>query len=173
MDKPESGEKRALIDKLKAMAISPSCCPELQKATLSYLSAVAFEQVAVKSFLASLNEAVDMSHQTLIEKVKDMAVTPTCCPVLRQAAKTYLSALTAEKNAAKNLLKEIEADISDINHLVAFSHSDRAVEKFGAERAKIFAANADALKASGAKFCNCFACTTAREILAEKNVLLE
>ena len=165
-------EKRTLIDKLKAMATSPSCCPELQKATLTYLSALAFEQVAMKSFLASLNEALDVSHQTLIEKVRDMAVTPTCCPVLRQAAKTYLSALTAEKTAAKNLLAELEDDISDINHLIDFSHSEQAIERFGADRARIFAANADALKASGAKFCNCFACTTAREVLAEKDVLL-
>lgn len=165
-------EKRDLVDKLKAMAISPSCCPELQKSTLAYLSALAFEQVAVKSFLASLNEALDVSQQTLIEKVKDMAVTPTCCPVLRQAAKAYLGALTAEKTAAKNLLAELEEDISDIDHLVEYLHSDQAVEKLGAERAKIYAASADALKASGAKYCNCFACTTAREVLEHKDVLL-
>lgn len=165
-------EKRTLVDKLKAMATSPSCCPELQKATLAYLSALAFEQVAMKSFLSSLNEALDTSQQTLIEKVKDMAVTPTCCPVLRHAAKAYLSALTAEKTAAKNLLAEIEEDISDIDHLVEYLHSDQAVDKLGTERAKIFASSADALKASGAKFCNCFACTTGREVLKHREVLL-
>ena len=166
-------EKRDLVDKLKAMAISPSCCPELQKATLAYLSALAFEQVAVKSFLASLNEALDVSQQTLIEKVKDMAVTPTCCPVLRQAAKAYLGALTAEKTAAKNFFAELEDDIVDIDSLIMFSHSPQAVEKLGAKRAKLFADNADALKAAGAKYCNCLACTIGLEILADKEILLD
>ena len=79
-----------------------------------------------------------MDKQTLIKKIKAMTAAPSCCAELKAATQAYLDAVgTAdEKVAAKNLVAEIEADITSIDGLVAFAHSDHAVEIFGAEGAK-------------------------------------
>ncbi|MBR0261832.1 MAG: heat-shock protein Hsp90 [Selenomonadaceae bacterium] len=115
-----------------------------------------------------------MDKQTLIEKIKAMAAAPSCCEELKAAVKIYLDAVgTAdEKVAAKNLIAEIKDDITEIDNLVAFAHSEQAVQYFGAEGAKKFAAHADELKASGAKYCDCGACAPAVEILENKEILL-
>jgi len=116
-----------------------------------------------------------MDKQTLIEKVEAMAAAPSCCASLKAKVAAYVDALgtPGEKVAAQNLIAEIEEDITPIDSLVAFAHSEMAVQKFGAEGAKNFAAHADELKASGAKYCNCSACTLGLEILDHKDVLLK
>ena len=115
-----------------------------------------------------------MDKQTLIETIKAMVEAPSCCPELKAATAAYLDAVgTAdEKVAAKNLLAEIEEDITTIDNLVSFAHSDIAVQIFGAEGAKKFAAHADELKAGGAKYCDCGACTNGLKVLDNKAVLL-
>ena len=115
-----------------------------------------------------------MTKEQLLEKLKSMVAAPSCCAELKAATQNYLDAVgTAnEQTAAKNLLAEIEEDITNIDNLVAFAHSDHAAEIFGADGAKKFAAHADELKASGAKYCDCGACAPAVEILANKAVLL-
>lgn len=114
-----------------------------------------------------------MDKQTLIEKAKSMAAAPSCCAELKAAVQAYLDAVgTAdEKIAAKNLIAEIEEDITPIDGLVAFAHSAHAVEVFGAEGAKKFAVHADELKTSGAKYCDCGACAPGLEILQNKDIL--
>jgi len=115
-----------------------------------------------------------MDKQTLINKAKAMAAAPSCCPELKTAVQVYLDAVgtAKEKSSAQNLIAEIEEDITPIDSLVAFAHSDHAKEIFGAEGAKNFAAHADELKASGAKYCDCRACAPGLEILANKEILL-
>lgn len=115
-----------------------------------------------------------MDKQALIEKIKAMSSAPSCCAGLKAAVKVYLAAVgTAdEKIAAQSLISEIEADITTIDNLVAFAHSEQAKEIFGANGAKNFAAHADELKASGAKYCDCGACAPAVEILQYKEILL-
>ena len=115
-----------------------------------------------------------MDKQTVIEKLKAMAAAPSCCAELKQATQAYFDALgTAdEKSAAQNLIAEIEADITTVDDLVPFAHSELAVQIFGADGQKKFAAHADELKASGAKYCDCGACAPGVEILANKDVLL-
>lgn len=112
--------------------------------------------------------------KALLEKLKDIAASPSCYVDLRDMIKKYFDALgTAdEKVAVENLIDELKADVVRIEQLVLFAHSNNAIEMFGAARAKIFAANADALKASGAKYCNCFACTQGLEVLQHKDILL-
>ena len=114
-----------------------------------------------------------MDKQALIEKIKAMAAAPSCCPELTAAVQHYFDALGTDKEkvAAQNLIAEIEGDITTIDNLVAFAHSDRAKEIFG-EGQKGFAAHADELKASGAKYCDCGACAPALEILNNKEILL-
>lgn len=116
-----------------------------------------------------------MDKQALIEKAQAMAAAPSCCAELKAAVSAYLDAVgTAnEKTAAKNLIAEIEEDITPIDGLVAFAHSAHAADIFGAEGAKKFAAHADDLKASGAKYCDCGACAPGVEILQNKEILLK
>lgn len=115
-----------------------------------------------------------MDKQALIEKIKVMSSAPSCFADLKAASAVYLNAIgTAdEKIAAQNLIAEIEKDITPIDNLVAFAHSEQAKEMFGANSAKNFAAHADELKASGAKYCDCGACAPAAEILQHKEILL-
>ena len=115
-----------------------------------------------------------MDKQTLIEKLKAMAAAPSCCAELKQATQAYFDALgTAdEKSAAQNLIAEIEADITTVDNLVPFAHSELAVQIFGVDGQKKFAAHADELKASGAKYCDCGACAPAVEILQNKAILI-
>ena len=115
-----------------------------------------------------------MDKQTLLKKIWNMAISPSCHPELREVTRNYFSVLgtAEEKIAAQNFITALEAKVEPIETLVIFAHSNRAIEMFGAERAKIFAANADALKASGAKWCNCRACTLGLEILEHKDILL-
>ena len=114
-----------------------------------------------------------MNKQTLIEKAKAMAAAPSCCPKLVATVQIYLDAVGTDKEkvAAQKLIAEIEEDITPIDALVAFAHSERAKEIFGAGQ-KNFAAHADELKASGAKYCDCGACAPALEILQNKSILL-
>ena len=114
-----------------------------------------------------------MDKQALIEKIKAMAAAPSCCPELTAAIQVYFDALGTdkEKSAAESLLAEIKEDITTVEDLVAFAHSDRAKEIFG-EAQKNFAAHADELKANGAKYCDCGACAPALVILNNKEILL-
>ncbi|MBR4383237.1 MAG: heat-shock protein Hsp90 [Selenomonadaceae bacterium] len=86
-----------------------------------------------------------MTKEQLTEKIKAMAAAPSCCAELKAATQAYFDAAgTAdEKSAAKNLLAEIEEDITTVDDLVPFAHSEIAVQIFGAEGAKKFAAHAD------------------------------
>ena len=115
-----------------------------------------------------------MTKENVIEKAKAMAAAPSCCSELKAAVKAYLDAVgTAdEKVAAQNLIAEIEEDVTPIDGLTVFAHSEHAKEIFGAEGAEKFAAHADELKASGAKYCDCGACANGLEVLANKNLLL-
>ena len=115
-----------------------------------------------------------MNKQTLIGKIQDMAAAYSCCAELKQAVAAYLAAVgTAdEKSAAQALIAEIEEDITTVDNLVAFAHSQHAVDIFGADGQKKFAAHADELKAGGAKYCDCPACARGLEILANKEILL-
>ena len=113
-----------------------------------------------------------MDKHTLIEKLKAMAASPSSTDTVKQAIKVYLAALALEQVAANNLIATLEENIVDIDELVKNSNDmEHNIKYFGVEGAKKFAANAAALKASGAKYCNCFACTVALEILENKDVL--
>ena len=115
-----------------------------------------------------------MDKQTLIEKIKELAASPSCYEGLRQEVQNYLDTLgtPGEQLAAEKLLDEIKADIVPVGLLIIFAHSNHAIEAFGKEGAKKFLANAEALRRRGAKYCNCKACTLGLEILNNKEILL-
>ena len=113
-----------------------------------------------------------MDKQTLIERLKAMSASPSCCDVVKQAVKVYMASLAFEKIAVDNLLAALEDNLVDIDEMLETAHnSDEAVKYFGVEGAKKFTENAEALKASGAQYCNCLACTVAREVLDNRDLL--
>ena len=110
----------------------------------------------------------------VVEKVKEMMAAPSCYAGLREVAQAWLDArgTSGEEAAAQKLTAAIEECITPIDGLVAFAHSDDAKEIFGAEGAAKFAAHADELKASGAKYCDCGACKPGQAILEHKAELV-
>ena len=115
-----------------------------------------------------------MATDFIVAKVKEMMAAPSCYAGLKAKAQAWLDArgTAKESAAAKELAAEIEASITPIDGLVAFAHSDHAKEIFGEEGAKKFAVHADELKKSGAKYCDCGACTPGLAILEHKAELL-
>ena len=78
--------------------------------------------------------------------------------------------MALERIAVDNLIAALEDNLVEVDEMLALPHDD-AVKYFGVEGAKKFAENAEALKAAGAKYCNCLACTTALEVLEHKDLL--
>ena len=109
----------------------------------------------------------------IIDKINELIATSSCCAEAKAAAQAYLAAVGTERQAeeAKKFIKELEEDIEPIDDLLAFAGSDTAVKYFGAEGQKKFLAHAEELKASGAKYCDCPACSTVAAILAKKELL--
>ncbi len=112
-----------------------------------------------------------MSKENLITLAKEMIAAPSCCAPLKAKTQAWIDNPT-DKAIAKEFVAELESDITPIDKLVAFAHSPNAAKIFGEEGAKKFAAHADELKASGAKYCDCGACTPAQELLRNKEVIL-
>lgn len=108
------------------------------------------------------------------EKVNVLINAASCCAEAKEAAKNWLSALETDREyeATKNLIAELEEDIMPIDGLIAFAGSDAGAQVFGAETAKNVLSHAEALKASGAKYCDCAACAACEAILTKKDELL-
>lgn len=79
-----------------------------------------------------------MNKNDLVQTVKDMIAAQSCCKELKAAGEKYLKAIGSaeEKTAAAELLQEIREDIATIDHVIEFFESPKAVEIFGAEKAK-------------------------------------
>lgn len=116
-----------------------------------------------------------MTKEILMEKAKKMISAPSCCAELKKVGQDWLDSVgkADEKEKAEILIAEIKEDITTVEDLVMFAHSEEAIKIFGVEVQKNFAAHADELKAKGEKFCDCQACKNALEILENKSVILK
>lgn len=114
-----------------------------------------------------------MTKENLIEIAKEMIDAPSCCPELHAAGHAWLDSVgkADEHERAENLIAEIPEDINTIEDLEAFASSEMAEKVFG-EGVEGFRKHVKELKASGAKFCDCGACTPAKIILDNKAVIL-
>ena len=112
-----------------------------------------------------------MTKENLIQAAKEMISAPSCCAPLKAKAKAWIDNPN-DKALAKEFINELEGDITPIDSLVAFANSPVAVKYFGEDGAKKFAAHANELKASGAKYCDCAACTPGLKILDNKELIL-
>ena len=108
--------------------------------------------------------------EAMIEKVKALINAPSCCAEAKEAANKWLEAVNTEEQdeAAKALIEEIAADIIPIDGLIAFAGSEDGKKIFGEEKAAGIEAHAKKIKAEGARFCDCPACTAVAAILADK-----
>lgn len=107
-------------------------------------------------------------------KTHELMQAPSCCPEAKAAAQRWLEAAgTARETAeSKKYLQELAEDITSIDGLIAFAGSPAGAKAMGAEAAKGLLAHAEQIKAAGAKYCDCPACTAAAAILAKKNEML-
>lgn len=118
-----------------------------------------------------------MDKQTLTyvqEKSQDLIKAPSVCPEAKQAAKDWLASVgTANEQAqTKKYLAELQEDIIPIDGLISFTKSEAGKKLFGEDRAKKLEAHAEDIKAKGAKYCDCPACSDVAAILAKKDELL-
>lgn len=105
-------------------------------------------------------------NEKVISEVKNLIAASSCCAEARAAAESFLAAVGTDKEAEETakLIAELEEDIETIDELVAFASSPKCAEFFG-DKAEGFLAHAQELKASGAKYCDCPACSACEKIL--------
>lgn len=115
------------------------------------------------------------TQEFVVTKTKELLNAPETCQEAKDAANAYLKALgtPAEKDEAKKFIAEMEADITSIDGLIQFASSDMGKSVFGgpAEAQKVVD-QAKKLKADGAKYCFCHACTAIAAILTKKDAIL-
>lgn len=118
-----------------------------------------------------------MTQETLAyvkEQTAALIAAPSCSAEAKAAAEKWLAAVgtAEEKEATKAYLAELEADIMPIDGLIGFAGSEAGVGVFGAEMAKNILAHAKEIKAAGAAYCDCPACTAVKAILDKKAEML-
>lgn len=111
-------------------------------------------------------QAVEQSH-CLMEAA-------SCSQEAKQAAQAWLDALDTprQEEETRKYLQELEEDLVTVDGLIAFAQSPAGEQVFGAQKAAEVADHGRQLKAAGAKYCDCPACTAAAAILALKEGLL-
>ena len=107
-----------------------------------------------------------------VEKTHELMNASSCCSEAKTAAQAWLDAVGTEKEAeeTKKYIYELEEDIMPID-LIGFAESDAGAQVFGANAAKNVAVHAKEIKAAGAKYCDCPACSAAAAILEKKDAL--
>ena len=78
-----------------------------------------------------------------------------------------------DKVVESEFIKQLKAGISSLDEVIDTFSKPEMKEKMGEEAAEQIRKHAEAMKAEGKTFCDCPACTKAREILRELNVDLE
>ena len=110
----------------------------------------------------------------VVEKTHELMAAPSCSKEAKMAAQAWLAAVGTEREATetKAYIAELEGDIMPIDMLIAFAGSPDGAKVFGADMAKQVLAHAEDIKAHGAAFCDCPACTAVAAILDKKDQIL-
>lgn len=97
------------------------------------------------------------------EKSHELMNSASCCAEAKAAAKAWLEAAGTDREAeaTRQYLKELEA----------FAESEAGIKVFG-DKAGQIAAHAREIRAAGAKYCDCPACTAVAAILEKKDEML-
>jgi len=102
-------------------------------------------------------------------KVEELLAAPSSSKTTRDAAQGWKDAVAAGKDvdeATKALLDAIDAHHTTVDELIAFA-SGAAKDLMGEDVAAGMLAHGQQIKAAGAKYCDCAACTAAHELLAK------
>ena len=83
------------------------------------------------------------------------------------------AAPTVSKVTENEFIKQLKEGISSLDEVIDIFGKKDMKEKMGEEAAEQIKAHAEAMKAEGKVFCDCPACTKAREILKDLGVELE
>lgn len=115
-----------------------------------------------------------MNNQSIIVDNTKKLLSTHCYEGLKVAANDWLNSLGTdkEKEASKKYVELLEESIVDIDTVINLFSSDMGIEKFGADKAAEIANHAKEIKAKGAKWCDCPACSAAMEVLKYKDDLL-
>jgi len=113
------------------------------------------------------------NQNIIIERTKEL-LSVRCYEDLKEAAQRWLDAVGTEREAEAsiNYVWELEDAVTEIDSVINFFGSDMAKEKFGEEMANNIRTHAIEIKAKGAKWCDCPACTAALRVLEYKSDLL-
>ncbi|QNL44310.1 pyruvate:ferredoxin (flavodoxin) oxidoreductase [Oscillibacter hominis] len=112
-------------------------------------------------------------RQSLAEKTRALIAVPHAWSGLKEAAQKWLDTMEdgeANAEATRAYIAALEEGLMTVDQCMAFIGSPASHEVFGAKHAEM-KAHMESLKASGAKYCDCDACTLAEEILSKKEYL--
>ncbi len=103
------------------------------------------------------------------QKVEELLAAPSSSKVTLDAAQAWKDAIASGADAdvaTTALLDAIDQHHTTIDELIAFA-SGAAKDIMGEEVAAGMLAHAQEIKAQGAKYCDCAACTATHELLAK------
>lgn len=103
------------------------------------------------------------------QKVEELLAAPSSSKVTLEAAQAWKDAVASGADvdaATTTLLDAIDQHHTTIDELIAFA-SGAAKDLMGEEVAAGMLAHAQEIKAQGAKYCDCAACTAAHKLLAK------
>ena len=112
-------------------------------------------------------------RERLADKTRALIAVPHTWAGLKDAAQKWLDTMEdgkANGAATDAYIAALEEGLMTVDACLAFAASDAGKAAFGDGRGE-FKAHMESLKAAGATYCDCDACTLTREILAEKEYL--
>lgn len=112
-----------------------------------------------------------IDFETIKAKVKETMEAPSCCPELKAVCADWLGSVGTpkQKEMTAVLLKELEEDVNTLDDVIPFFESADGEKVLGKETAVAFAKKAHELKAQGARYCFCPACTAGSFLLEHRD----
>lgn len=154
------------IDKVKEL-LQGHCYAPLKEAAEKWLE-VADEKYDVKEKAAKAKDVFDDA----VDAVKENA--GPAWEKAKEKAEPYLDKVkdkadpALEKLAEIELVKQLKEGVATLTENIEFFSTDKGAEVVGSkEAAEQIKAHAEAMKAEGKEYCDCEACTKAREILKD------
>lgn len=131
------------------------------------------KSVETNEKLAKVSEKISEGAEKFVEKAG-----PVVDSLMEKAAPAIdelkgKASPVIDKVVESDFIKALKEGISSVDEVIDTFSKPEMKEKVGEEAAAQIKAHAEAIKAEGKQFCDCPACTQAREILRELGVDLE
>lgn len=135
------------------------------------------KNIEVTEKLAKVGEKVSAGADKLVEKAAPVVneLKEKAAPKVEEFKDKALekAAPVVDKVTENEFIKQLKAGISSLDEVIDTFSKPEMKEAMGEEAAAQIKAHAEAMKAEGKTFCDCPACTKAREILKDLGVELE